>query len=1298
MIPIGGSLLSKNIRLPDVEVGGRSSVGLFLANHSVASIPFRLDGHNHCLQIEPGAGVLQPGVVIQVGVTYRSDPDQSAGEVKCLQIASVIGGCRKTDVPIRVRAGRIRMMTVSPGQMHVDLSNVKNHYTQGGKRFLKPHGLSLRVKNVGDISTALTKIEGEGITFADSFNTSREIKPNEERNLEFDVALGSLVNSKRGFTLQFGSFRLECALKTKIDGPKLAFERATKNHGLKRIQKFEIGVITGQLTEDIRFSVANRGNKTLRYRLVDAITMSDGTVKVQATLGERRTTSKSTPSRELKKKCSDEWRLRAEEINAGPLGIIVTFEAENQPTLAPDGEVLPTCRVSLLFSGYVNLTDSAPELHKIECSTLHESGFGMHPTAFVRLVTDQSKTVEARALGMPLVTCCVAYSPKLSMILDEQPKDELAENILALDPSVIEAVLGGTAVGPVTATLATAIKSAMATSDYASAVILAGAALHEFSAYLPERSMLFDLAMKLLQDTSYEAGLDTCERFLSLDACRPHPKGNACYVGTPTLPCWTRFRELVEPRTPFSTSRKDLSSAAVHVLSIESNAALRLKPFLAGLRNLTRTGLSGTAVWAPLAADVHEHLDEEEQALLDVCAERIVGTSKWIEFISSLALKQIDPTCAPALQRILKGEADTDTVLQIATSISGASGGSSSGSRGILCNTLQGLTELRSSPGTPWLYTYAFLRACGGGLANVTRILDFELHKVTPALDTLVCTLQFLTYQRTDLTNAMEPVVLFLQKARDPVTRLGEFIDNPLLETAEPEVVVEIAVDLLALTKHDRIDDIVKEAARFLHRFANNAEVEIIRRRQNSLLHLLHKLVKPGTGSTESVCSAVANLALLTSPKHKSFAKWIKDVGSSTFLGDYSVTVGAGILRELTSVREIGRQQKWVHRLVDVVDKMEIFRRGGHDMDCGKDILTEILLLAQELQPQPELQDSLNRIAVWVKFCGGDESPEERLHAYIVKGGLPAPKLEDLHNSACEFNANAHPLNAGIDCLHHMQKLYRTLMGESSWSGHVVSHAIPLMHAVYVLENITPDDIQYQTMFASFLAVISLLQLENDDVLCVNASAAVCRVEMLPQPPSNEEHRPFPPVPPTKTEEKSCKHHHDQDHPIDHRGESSTSLVGPSSRSSRDVGPNADGSQNDRLGFGAAEGAGSGSACGGQNMMGGGVDSPKKGAATNPVSGAQGRTISVRTALGPSPDPTEKRVDTSSAAADVQADQGNDRGRGSPPLRRGVSGSSRNPSSGSARSESTRYGQNAVSTDPPEGREEPVFHPGNRSD
>lgn len=496
-IPIGGALLPKEIRLPDVEFGETSLVGLFLANHSVANMPFRLGapvlgeqpGHNQCLRVEPGKGDLGPGELIQVDMTFKSSPNQPAGEVKGLVLASAIGGCPKTDIPVRVRVGHINMAiksTTSPIQ--VDLSNMKTYCTQGDKRFCKLQGLSVRVKNIGDITAALTDIEGVGIALVNSAQARREIQPNEEREIDLLVGLGSLVDGKREIMLQFGSFRLGCAWKTKIHAPKLAFERPT-NKGPKRIQMYELGIITGQLPDGIDFCVNNGGNKTLRYRLVGAVVMSGGAVDVKVTVGKP-PSEDSKQSRELKKKGSDRWCLHVEEMIPGPIGIMVTFEAENQPTLAPDGEVLQSSRHSLLFSGYVNLNGSAPGLYQTRCETPHESGFEVPSMAFVRLAIDRTQTLEARALGMPLATCSVACLSYASKKLNEQSEDELAPKIVALDPTVIEAVLGGATVGPDAATLAIAIKSAVTARVPAPAVVLAGAALHEFAAYLPKRCCL----------------------------------------------------------------------------------------------------------------------------------------------------------------------------------------------------------------------------------------------------------------------------------------------------------------------------------------------------------------------------------------------------------------------------------------------------------------------------------------------------------------------------------------------------------------------------------------------------------------------------------------------------------------------------------------------------------------------------------------------------------------------------------------------------------------------------------------
>lgn len=1187
-IPIGGALLPKEIRLPDVEFGETSLVGLFLVNHSVANMPFRLGapvlgeqpGHSQCLRVEPGKGDLGPGELIQVDMTFKSRPDQPAGEVKGLLLASAIGGCPKTDIPVRVRVGHINMAiesTTSPIQ--VDLSNMKKYCTQGDKRFCKLQGLSVRVKNIGDITAALTEIEGVGITLVNSAQARREIQPNEEREIDVHVALGSLVDSKRELMLQFGSFRLGCAWKTKIDGPKLAFERPT-NKDSKRIQMYELGVIGGQLPDGIDFCVKNGGNRTLRYRLVGSIVMSGGAVDVKVTVGQP-PAEDSKHSRELIKKGSDRWCLHIEEMIPGPIGIMVTFEAENQPTLAPDGEVLKSSRHSLLFSGYVNLNGSAPGLHQTRCETPHESGFEVPSMAFVRLAIDRTRTLEARALGMPLATCSMACLSNASKKLKEQSEDELAPKIVALDPTVIKAVLGGATVGPDAATLAIAIKSAVAARVPASAIVLAGAALHEFAAYLPKRSMLFELAVKLLQDTPYEAGLDTCEHFLSLDACRPNRKGReVCGVGTPTLPCWTRFRELAEPPISSAISLKDLSDRTVHVLSVESKAAEGLQPFLAGLRNLTRTGVSGADVWEPLAVDLRGHLDRVSKALVDVCAEPAVGTSKWIEFIASLALGEADLTCAPAIQLILKGkEADTDTVFQIAFLFFGGYGGRKSGER--WCDVLRGLKEWREAPGTPRLYTQHFLRACGGGLAKVARIFEFESNAPTApaALGRLACIWEFLTYGRKDLTRETEPLVNFFRKTRDAVALLTELSSKPPPETAEPpQVVVENATELLALTQHELLDDMATEAALFLERFTNNEEMKKIDKRQRALLQL-HNLLKIKTGTRanqKDVFSALANLARITSSKHDSFATWIEDVSSSTSPGIYSIADGVEVLRKLSSVREVGRQGTQLRRLVDVLDRMEVFRKAGQDVDCGRGIMKELVYLVRDTVTQPQMQDSINRIAEWVDICGDHESPKKRLDAYIVKCGLPAPKLEELHRSACEFNNNPRLLNVemqDMDSLHHMQELYTMVLEESNWSMHVVSHVVPLMYAVHMLQNMADDDIQYETAFASFLAVVSLLKLERDDMLCVNSSgpgsADVPSVDTLPPPPSSEQYQAAPPTPPTNADESSGKQ----------RGKRATSreALDPSS-----CGVGSSSEQGVRSEFDAAGGAGSSSTCGGQ--------------------------------------------------------------------------------------------------------------------
>lgn len=937
--------------------------------------------------------------------------------------------------------------------------------------------------------------------------------------------------------------------------------------------------------------------------------------------------------------------------------------------------------------------------------------------------------------------------------------------------------------------------------------------------------MLFELAVKLLQDTPYGAGLDTCEHFLSLDACRPNRKGKEiCGVGTPTLPCWTRFRELAEPPISSAISLKDLSDRAVHVLSVESKAAEVLQPFLAGLRNLTRTGVSGADVWAPLAVDLRGHLDGVSQALVDVCAEPVVGTSKWIEFIASRALREADPTCAPALQLILKGkEADTDTVFHFAFSFFGGHGGSKSGER--WCDVLRGLKEWREAPGTPWRYTQHFLCACGGGLAKVARIFEFEFNApIAPAaVGRLACIWEFLTYGRKDLTRETEPLVNFFPKTRDAVARLTELASNPPPETAEPpQVVVENAAELLALTQHELLGDMAKEAALFLARFTNNEELKKINKRQRALLQLYNLLkIKRGTRANQKdICSALANLARSTSSKHNSFATWIEDVSSSTSPGIYSVADGVEVLRKLSSVREVGRQGTQLLRLVDVLDMMEVFRKAGQDVDCGRGIIKELVLLVRDILPQPQMQDSLNRIAAWVDFCGDHESPKKRLDAYIVGCGLPAPKLEELHRSACEFNNNSHLLNVDMDSLHHMQELYTMVLEEPNWSMHVVSHIMPLMHAVHMLQNMADDDIQYQTAFASFVAVVSLLKLEKDDILCANSSgpgsAGVPSVDTLPPPPSSEQYQAAPPTPPTNADESSGKQRgkratsreawdpssygvgssseqgvRSEFDATGGAGSSSTcggqtissSSTGGTSVAGSGAGFASDGTvagtstagTGGRSGCDAAGGAGSSSTRRGQNTssnstggsciagssagcawkgavagtstagiggrlssqhapprstvsagpdtgmypsdldsgdvpshsaVGGEADLPEGGAATCPGSAARERIdphpapeVPLSTAFGSTPGAAGRsEEDTASASPGVRVDQGNDGLRGNPVLDAGVRGSSGDPTSGSARSASTRDGQHASMTDSPGSREEKSGPPGVRGD
>lgn len=529
----------------------------------------------------------------------------------------------------------------------------------------------------------------------------------------------------------------------------------------------------------------------------------------------------------------------------------------------------------------------------------------------------------------------------------------------------------------------------------------------------------------------------------------------------------------------------------------------------------------------------------------------------------------------------------------------------------------------------------------------------------------------------------------------------------------------------------------VRGAAKFLHPFASPAEVEITRRRQDALLRL-YGLVKSGTGATpkESVCSALAKVAQVTSSRYGAFATWVQDVSSSTFPGACSVAAGVGVLRKLQSVREIEQQQTWVRRLVDVLDKMMIFRKGEQGMGSGTLILTELLLLVQELQPQ--MQDSLNRLADWVNFCGDHESSEERLDAYIAGCGLDAaPKLEELHRSACKFNAIFRP-DVGMDSLQHMQELYTTLMGGPKWSSHVASHAMPLMHAMHLIQDIASDDIQYPIAFASFLGVVSLLQLEKENMLCISASGAGSTAvsnsdEMLPPPPSNEEYQAAPPAPPTNAEQNPDRRGLDQERPVDDRGdETATSRenLDPSSRSSCDVGSSsgvtevagpdpacsgprpasggavADSStagmrgsfRSSRTASGPMPGAGpdAGASSGlnsrelaSESAAGGEAGLPGEEAAKSQASGARGRCsprrphpapgIPASAALGSSPDGADRRVeDAANEAAGVRADQGN----------YGARGSSRGPTSGSPRSAGTCDGRNAASTDSTEGSEE----------
>lgn len=1213
VVPIGGALLPKKVRLPDVELGETTSVSLFLANHSVAIMPFHLDGpvrgdqngYSHRLQIEPDSGDLSPGEVVQVDLAYRSRPDQSTGEIKGLHLAATIGGCPKTDVPIVVRAGHKKMATTSTiPQTHVDLSKMDKYCTQDdkGRRMLKPQTLSLCVKNVGTISATLTNIQGAGITLADSVQARREIQPAEERKLDFGVALGSLVDCKREFTLEFGSFRLECAWKTKVDGPKLAFQRAT-TAGPKPIRKFDLGVISGQPKGGIAFYVANGGNRILKYRMVGAIVILGGAADVKVKLGEQ----SAEESRELKKKDSDEWHLHIEEMTAGPIGIMATFEAENLPTLVPDGEVLSSCRHSLYFSGHYKLAGSDPGLNQIRFFTPHESEFGVHHAAFVRLAIDRSKTLEARALGMPLAVCSIVISSiKSMMALDGQPEDQLDRSIVELDPSVIRAVLGREVADAEATTLATATKSTMARNAQVSAVVSAGAALHEFATFLmPERWMLLDLASKLLEDTPRKSYFDSCENFLSLDACRPRSRGGTL-VGTPTLPCWTRFRELVKPKRSSATTQQDVSGGTIEVLSPRSKAALRLQPFFAGLRNLKRTGDSGVAVWAPLAMDLLEHLDMESRALIDVCAEPVVGTRTWVRFVTTVALKDTDPACATALCHVLEGHADTDTVLQIAISFSGGCGGASSGSRGKLLEALHGLKALKAHSGTPLQYTQHFLCACGGGMAKVARIFDLEFN-ARKATSRLAYIWELFTYNRTDLTTAMEPLVGFFHGTTDAVIRLTELTNNLTPETAGPQVIVENAAELLALAQHEDINDMVKAAAQFLERFAkaNKEESKIIRRRQDAFL-LLYKFVKCGNGATrQDVCPALADLALCISSTHKSFATWIRGVSSSTFMRDYSVGVGVEALRKLASLRGIATHKRQVLRLVGVLDTMEVFRKGKQDVDCGAGILMEVLPLVQGLQTESETQDSLSRLMAWVKFCCEHESPKERIDAYVVRGDLPAPKLGELHQSACEFNGNPHRSQEDMGSLHHMQELYTIILEKQKWSVDVVSHAMPLMHAVHLLQTITDedmgdDDSQYQTAFASFLAVVSLLQLEKDAMLCANASwhvsASVPRVDVLPPPPSNDDFQTSPPAPPT------------------YNADENAGKLNLEKATSADASSTPGGSQQARSGIDTTGGAGGSSTCGGSQHARSGVETAGGAGASSTCGGQSRNSISTASA------------------------------------------------------------------------------------
>lgn len=568
------------------------------------------------------------------------------------------------------------------------------------------------------------------------------------------------------------------------------------------------------------------------------------------------------------------------------------------------------------------------------------------------------------------------------------------------------------------------------------------------------------------------------------------------------------------------------------------------------------------------------------QTLMDVCADRVVGTTKWIKFTISLALKGVDSTCAPALQRILDGNADTDVVLQVASSLFGVLGGASKGGREKLSDLLQGLKALRAAPDTPWVYAHFFLRACGGGMAKAARILEIEFNsnKATPALDRLPCIWEFLAHRRTELTKAIQPLVIFFRETENVSGRLAELASDPPAETTEPQVVVVSAAELLALTKTEHIEDVVKEASRFLECFASEEESTTIHRRRDALL-LLHEQIETGNSSTQKdVCSALANVARRTSLK--SFATWIQDVGSSAFSGAYSVADGLEVLRKLTSVQQMGSKKAQVRRLVEVMDNMRVFRRGRSARKDGTKILAEFLLLVQELQPQTEMQELLNRIAVWVNFCGDHESFNERLDAYIVGGGLRARKLEKLHESACKFNANLHEANVDIDSLHHMQDLYKVLLEENNYSTHVVSHAMPLMQAVHLLQNMADDDIQYKTAFASFLAVVSLLQLEKADMLSVNTTeperglAAAGSTHSTPRPPrSKERHSAVPPEPPTIADENASKRPLHREHSADDFGDSATLACW--GRSDGDCGLSSDGSQHGRPSISPTGGAGS---------------------------------------------------------------------------------------------------------------------------